>query len=223
MTQAPERTSRPAVRTLVLVAVLVMVAVPLVIAAWIGLILLAERLGWGLTANEVFAWLLAAIVALVLWPLAVRGANRQLWHFRDRRPGSEIRWGSEPTRAVPKVPLAPGERLARAAILVIGALALFAICGPQQVTLALLGALEVASAGVRSWWLALQLAAFLLTFALMLPVLWITDRALRRVPRDDPRRFALEVKQNWYLAAALGWAMCALLGFVFEYLVLTRL
>jgi hypothetical protein len=200
----------------------VVVGVPLVIAAWIGLILLGERFELGLTANDVLSWLIAAVVALGLWPLAIRGSHRQLWHYRGRRPGEKIRWGTEPTAPVPRVRWTVGEQFARVVILVLGAVALLALCGPQ-VTLALAGGLDLISAGVRSWWSALHLVAFVLTFALALPVLWLSDRRLRGIPRDDPEFARRSVVQNWYYAAALAWAMSVLLGFLFGFMILRYL
>lgn len=223
MTTSPPAAPRTTLAAWVWAVIAVVVGVPLVLAAWIGLILLGEGLGWGLTANEVFAWLLAAVVAVGLWPFAVHGSHRQLWHYRDRRPGERIRWGSEPTSPAPRVRWTAGELLARVAILVLGAVALLAICGPQQVTLALVGGLDAISAGAGSWWAALQLVAFVLTFALALPVLWLSERRLRGIPRDDPEYARRSVVQNWYYAAALAWAISALLGFLFGFLILRHL
>ncbi|MGX5695405.1 hypothetical protein ACWKWP_04335 [Agromyces soli] len=223
MTQTPPATRRSTRLAWVWAVAAVAIGVPLVLWAWIGLILLGEQLELGLTANEVLAWLIAAVVALGLWPLAIRGSHRQLWHFRDRRPGEKIRWGAEPTAPVPRVRWAAGELLARVAIIVIGAILLFAICGPQQVTLALAGGLDAISAGTRSWWGALQLVAFVLTFALALPVLWLSERRLRGIPRDDPEYARRAVVQNWYYAAALAWGMSALLGFLFGFMILRYL
>ena len=199
------------------------VGVPLCLGAWIGLVLAGDRLGWSLTADEVFSWLVAALVALLLWPIAIRGAQRQLWHFRGRPPGEPVRWGSEPTAPVPKESPAAGERWARAAIVTIGAVSLLAICGPQAVTLALLDGLDAARAGPRSWWLALQFGAFILMLAVVVPVLWATERRIRRRPRDDPGRERLELAQSWYLGAALAWAMCAIVGFLIAFMILRYL
>ncbi|UOQ90232.1 hypothetical protein MUN74_04745 [Agromyces endophyticus] len=214
---------RSVAKQLAWAALAVGVGMPLCLGAWIGLVVLGARLDWPFTANEIFAWLAAALVALVLWPITAYGAQRQVWHFRARRPDESMRWGAEPTAPVPKVPLTVGERWARAAILFVGAAALLAICGPQQVTLALLGALDAASAGARSWWLALQFGAFLLMAALIVPVLWLTDRRVRRLPADSSERTRFAVVQAWYLGAAIGWVMSAVVGFVIALMIVRYL
>ncbi|GAA1781185.1 hypothetical protein [Agromyces lapidis] len=223
MTSAPEPTRPSLAKQLLWGGLAVGVGVPLCLGAWIGLVLAGDRLGWSLTADGIFAWLMAALVALLLWPIAIRGSQRQFWHFRGRRPGEPVRWGAEPTAPVPKVRLTAGDRWVRAAIALVGALSLLAICGPQAVTLALLGALDAASAGARSWWLALQLGAFIVMLALVFPVLWATERAIRRRPDDDPARERLELAQSWYLGAALAWVMCAIVGFLISFMILRYL
>ncbi|MFF2274480.1 hypothetical protein [Agromyces sp. NPDC058126] len=124
MTSAPEPTRPSLAKQFLWAGLAVGVGVPLCLGAWIGLVLAGDRLGWSLTADEVFSWLVAALVALLLWPIAIRGAQRQLWHFRGRPPGEPVRWGSEPTAPVPKESPAAGERWARAAIMTIGAASL---------------------------------------------------------------------------------------------------
>ncbi|MFF2389495.1 hypothetical protein [Agromyces sp. NPDC058104] len=223
MTSAPEPTRPSLAKQLLWAGLAVGVGVPLCLGAWIGLVLAGDRLGWGLTADGIFAWLTAALVALVLWPIAIRGARRQLWHARGRRPGEPVRWGAEPTAPVPKEQLSARERWARAAIVTIGAVTLLALCGPQPVTLALLDGLDAASAGARSWWLALQFGAFLLMLAVVLPVVRATDRVIRRHERDDPARERLELAQSWYLGAAIAWVMCAIVGFLIAFLILRYL
>ena len=205
----------------VLVVVSVAVGVPALLAAWIGLLFLAEGAGLSMTANEVFAWLLATLVALVLWPLSLRTTYRLFGSERQRRLGEP-----RPPRGAPLSPApstAPGDRLGRIAVVALGAIALVLICGSQQVTALLTQGIGAASSGPRSAWLLLQLAVFVLLFALFLPVLGLTDRALRHVALADPRRQVLEARQHWYLAAVTAWVTCLVLGYLLAYLVLTRL
>lgn len=201
----------------------VVVGVPALLAAWIGLIFLFERLGLSITANELLGWLIAVVVAVLLWPLALRATIRMFWNSRQHPRGTPARWGSERLPAPPRVAVGPGDRALRIVVLILGGLGLVAVCGPSRIPLALLSGLDAVSSGGRSWWAALQLGAFVLVFALMLPTLWITGRALRTVPRDDPRRLGLELRQTWYASASTAWVICALLGMVFAWLVITRL
>ena len=204
-------------------AVAVVVAVPAVLGAWIGLIFVAEGLDADLTANEVFAWLIAAVVAFVLWPLARRTAHRHFWAQRQRELGDPASGSAASGSPVPKVAVTAGDRWGRISVLVLGALALLVISGSQEITALLTVGIGSASGGPRSAWLLLQLAVFLLLFALFLPTLWLTDRALRGVPPSDPRRLALEVRQDWYVSAVTAWVACLLIGYTLGYLVLTRL
>ena len=222
MHDAPPR-ARGNGRKLVIAFAVVVVGVPLMLAAWIGLIFLAEHLGMSVTANEVFAWLIAAVVALVLWPITVRATHRLFWGQRQRRLGHQPPAKNVPGPPVPKVRATPGDVLGRIAVIVLGALALLVISGSQEITALLTVGIGSASGGPRSAWLLLQLAVFLLLFALFLPTLWLTDRALRSVPPADPRRTALEIRQDWYLAAVTAWVACLVSGYLFAYLVLTRL
>lgn len=211
----------PAHRQLLWAALAVLVGVPAVLGLWIGLVLLADRIGVDMSANQVFAWILATIVALLLWPLMVRALNRWFWHRRTR-PDDAVGPGTR-TAPPPRVPLGAGTAALRIAVLVIGALALLLVCGPQEVAAAISGAIGSASAGPASAWALVQLGAFLLTMALLLPVLLLTDRVLRRTPADSPDRLAVELRQNWYAAAATAWAAAAVMGFLFANLVLQRL
>ncbi|MGW8484388.1 hypothetical protein ACWGJP_14745 [Microbacterium sp. NPDC055903] len=210
-------------RQVLIVLVCVVIVVPLAIGAWIGLILLAERLELDLTANEVFAWMLAAVVAFLLWPLTLAATRRLFWANRLRKPGDAVPVMGTPLPSVPRIEVTIGDRLTRIAVFVLGALGLLVISGSQEITAVLTDGLGSVSSGSRSAWLALQLAVFLLLFALLFPVLWATDRMLKRVPRDDPRRRALEIRQDWYLAAVTAWVACLVLGYLFAYLILTRL
>lgn len=208
---------------IVMVVLIVALGVPLGLGAWIGLVLLADRLNVDISADEIFSWMIAAATALLLWPLAMWGLRRQLWQRRSTAAGDEGPWGGGPAPAVPAVRLTAGDVAGRAAVVIVGGAALFLLCGSRPITILLLQALASGSAGTRSAWTLLQLAAFLLTMAVALPTLIITDRALRRVPPGAPGRLALEQRQNWYYAAAVSWVACLLVGFIFSSLVLTRL
>ena len=216
--------ARPsAARQILWLMLLVVIGVPAMLGSWIGLVLLGADLDWGLSANQVFAWELAAVVAVVLWPPAIRGSQRQFWHQRGRRPDQVTAWGSEPTAPVPKIALSWGERFGRAALVLLGGVGILAICGPQEVSLLALRALGVVSIGPASLWGALQLVTFLLLMALLLPVMALTERSLRRHPRGSEERFRLEVQQHWYLAAVTAWVICVAMGLMFAWLVLAYL
>lgn len=221
--QAPAPAKPSAARQILWLMLAVVFGVPLFLASWIGLIFLGEDLNWGLSANEVFAWEIAAVVTLFLWPLAIRGSHRQFWHNRGRRPDEVAEWGSEPTAPVPKIPLSWGQRLGRAAVVVLGGAGILAICGPQEVSLLVLRALGVVSIGPSSLWGALQLVTFLLLMAMLLPVMALTERALRKHPRGSQARFRLEVQQHWYLAAVTAWVICVAMGLMFAWLILAYL
>lgn len=211
------------VRQILWLMLTVVVGVPAFIGSWIGLLFLGEHLDWGLSADQVFAWELAAVVAVVLWPLAIRGALRQFWHQRGRRPDQVTAWGSEPTTPAPRVPLSVGQRFARVAVVLLGGAGILAICGPQEVSLLVLRALGVVSIGPASLWGALQLVTVLLLMALFLPVLALTERSLRRHPHGSEERFRLEVQQHWYLAAVTAWVICVAIGLMFAWLVVAYL
>ncbi|MFJ3959203.1 hypothetical protein [Arthrobacter sp. NPDC090010] len=210
-------------RQLLWLALTVLLGVPLLLAGWIALIFLAEQLGWDIGPNQIFAWEIAALVALLLWPLAIRGSLRQFWHNRGRRPDQVAEWGSEPTAPVPTVPLNWGQRLGRVLVMFLGGAGLLAICGPQEVSLLVLHALGAVSVGPNSLWKALQLVTFLLLLALLLPLIALTERSLRKHPKGSQGRFRLEVQQHWYLAAVTAWVICVAMGLMFSWLILAYL
>ncbi|MDP5228184.1 MULTISPECIES: hypothetical protein [Arthrobacter] len=231
MTSAPAGPGLPgttprkpsAARQILWLMLLVVTGVPLLLGAWIGLVLLGEDRGWGQSANQVFAWEIAAMMALVLWPLAIRGSHRQFWHNRGRRPHEVAEWGSEPTAPVPKVPLRPGQWIGRATVVVLGGAGILAVSGPQEVTLLILRALGVESIGPDSVWGALQLVTVLLLMGLLLPVMALTERSVRRHPKGSQERFRLEVQQHWYLAAVTAWVISVAMGLMFSALILAYL
>ncbi|KXZ60550.1 hypothetical protein Mlaev_01631 [Microbacterium laevaniformans] len=69
----------------------------------------------------------------------------------------------------------------------------------------------------------LQLVALVLGVVLLIPAMLVTGRALGRTPRDDPRYLDLQLRQNWYAAAALSWAGALIVGILFAWLVLAVL
>lgn len=205
---APRRRS-PGLTALI-VAVAVVVTVPVVLAAWIGGILLLQSVGIEMSPNQVFAWLMAAFVGLVLWPVLRRRAHVEFWRSHD---------GDAP----PKVPATRADAAVRAIVLIAGALALIAICGPQDIVSTLSAFWGSVAPGRRSSAALLQLAAFVLIAVLMVPAMIITDRALRRTARDDPAYLRLQVRQNWYASAAVAWVGSLIIGILIGWLILTRL
>lgn len=205
---APRR-RRGVVRTVVVVAA-VCLSAPLVIALWIGGILGARELGIAVSANQVFAWILAGLVALLLWPLLQRRTARESWRAEHGEPLPQRR----PT---------PMDAAARVVVRVIGTVALIAICGPQDIAGALSSLRNVAAPGYASSAALLQLVALVLGVVLLPPAMLVTGRALDRTPRDAPRYLDLQLRQNWYAAAAMSWAGALIIGILFAWLVLAVL
>ncbi|WP_313812804.1 hypothetical protein [Glutamicibacter sp.] len=201
----------------------VVIIVPLMLAAWIGLIFLAEDLGITMEPQVIFAWMLSLMVSVVLWPLCLRGLRRYFWGTRGASPGKIPAWGSQKFPAPPGERLSAVQRCARGAAVLLGAVGLLVICGPWQISSGILYGLNIISSGTRSWWLAVQLCTWLLTLGLFLPVLWITDRRLRNIERGPPDRQGMELEQTWWLAAATGWAICVMMGLLFTWLAIDKL
>jgi len=179
---------------LIIAALAVIGGVPLVLFVWIGAVVLVGAGGIPLSAAQVLAWLLSAIVGVVVWPLALRRAR----HEFERRQSS--RAAPTPTRA---------DAVARAILVVLGAVAIIALTGPRDIISALADAGATISIGPRENGLLVQLVATILIVIIAAPALILTQRALGRMRADDPRRPRLEERQNWHLAAAVAW-VCSL-------------
>ncbi len=63
------------------------------------------------------------------------------------------------------------------------------------------------SIGPRENGLLVQLVATIVILILAAPVFVVTQRRLRRMRADDPRRPRLEERQTWYFAAAIAWVV----------------
>lgn len=169
-------------------------------AAWIGGLLVFRVLGIAIEGDEWLAWVLAGFVAVVLWPIVRHRAHVDSWrrgHGGARPPRRRI---TGPDLAV------------RSLVLLVGAAGLLALCGPRGVVGWLSTLWSVAAPGPSSSGALLQLLALLAAVALMAPAMLLTQRRRRRVARDDPAYVVLEVRQNWYTSAALGWVICLAIG-----------
>lgn len=206
---SPPRRRSPGLNALILIGAIV-VAVPVGLAAWIGGILLTQSAGIEMSANQVFAWLMSAFVGLVLWPVLRRRAQLEFWR-------------SEHGGTPPKVAATKADAAVRALVMIAGAVALIAICGPQDIVSTLSVFWGAVSPGRRSSGALLQLAGLVLVAVLMTPALLITGRALRRASPDDPVYLKLQLRQNWYSSAALAWVGSLFIGILVGWLILTRL
>jgi len=195
-----ERAARPSGLSrrarLIVAALAVIGGVPFVLFVWIGAVVLVGAGGVPLSAAQVLAWLLSAIVGVVVWPLALRRAR----HEFERRQSSRAVPTPTPTRA---------DAVARAILVVLGAVAIIALTGPRDIISALADAGATISIGPRENGLLVQLVATILIVIIAAPALILTQRALGRMRADDPRRPRLEERQNWHLAAAVAW-VCSL-------------
>lgn len=210
-----------ALRTVVILVASIFVAVPALLFLWIGLVLWLDDASAEVSANQIFAWMIAAIVAVVLWPITLNAFHRMM-HDASVNPRSEGRLG----RKYPRVPSGEwtvAQQFGRGLIVVLGGIALLAVCGPQEITLALLRGISAISPGERVSWASLQFLAFVFVMITLLPGFLLMDRQLRRLPRDDPGRPALQVRQSWYLGATLAWVACVMLGFLFGWAILATL
>ncbi|TDL45862.1 hypothetical protein [Microbacterium oleivorans] len=184
----------------VIVVLAVGVGVPVGIGAWIGGILLAENLGVRMPPEQVFAWIIAALVGVVLWPLSLRGARRGFSNATGGAPGNAA--------------ASRGERALRALIITVGAVALVALCGPRETASTVATAWEALAIGRRESGLLIQLLSLVLVAVLAAPVVLFTHRAARTLSPDDPRRRILQEREAWTLAAATAWTVSLMLGLV---------
>lgn len=202
----------------VIVVATVLVGIPAVFALWFGLIMLADHLNVETTANEILTWIIAAITAIVLWPLGTRRLYRS---FRRNRVRSIAQRGT--ATQTPRVPLKFSDACGRIFTILVGAAALFLFCVSQQFTIGVQDLLAVGSSGRRSAWMLLQILTGALAVALLIPALWLTGRTLRGAQRGSPEHLRLELRQDWYAAATIAWALSLMSGFLFSNLILTLL
>ncbi|WZH36819.1 MAG: hypothetical protein PIR02_19045 [Microbacterium enclense] len=221
-TTGATRPDRLTGRTRLLITLItVFVGVPLVLFAWIGGVLLAVAWGLGMSSTQVLAWILAAITGVVIWPLALRRLRRELWSRQNAgvvpTPVFGV-GGDAPASGAGRAGAAPaptrGEAIIRAVIVVLGAVGIIALSGPLDIVSAVASAGATVAIGPRENGLLLQLAATIVILFLAAPSLILTQRALRRMPADDPHRALLEERQNWHFAAATAWVVSLLVGFL---------
>ncbi|CAL4861269.1 hypothetical protein [Microbacterium sp. MM2322] len=197
MSSRGDRTPSPTVQ-IVIVVLAVGVGVPVGIGTWIGGILLTENLGVPMSPEQVFAWIIAALVGVVLWPLSLRGARRAFSNATGTGPG--------------KATASRGERALRALVVTVGAVALVALCGPRETASTLAMAWEALAIGRRESGLLIQFLSLVLVAILAAPVVFFTHRAAKMLSPDDPRRRVLQEREAWTLAAATAWTVSLGLG-----------
>lgn len=210
-------------RSAALLIASVLLGIPLILAAWIAMIFAAERFQIEVAPHVLFAWILSLLVAVLLWPMSMRGMRRYFWATRTAAPDSIPALGSRRFEAEPKSRLSLGQVGARSGAVLAGMASLLLICGPGDISRGLLEGLDAASSGSSSWWSALQLGTLLLAMLVFLPALWITDRRLKKANADSSVQQNLLLDQNWWLAAATSWATCVMMGLVFTWLALDKL
>ncbi|WP_353367081.1 hypothetical protein [Acidovorax sp. FG27] len=189
--------------------VTVLVGIPLLLACWIGGLMLASKLGTPISAAQMLAWVLSVFVAAIVWPLGIR-------RFRRDCPYPE---GSGLT------PQAPTRLDAAARVLVLfaGGIAIVLVCGPLGVVAMLGEWWQMASAGGRADGPLLQLAAILVSLLLAAPVLIASHRALRHLPPGDPRRLKWQERESWYYGAAVAWVVSLGIGMMASLMALRML
>jgi hypothetical protein len=187
-------------RTRLLISLLaVFVGIPLALFAWIGGVFLVEAWGLRLSSTQVLAGILAAITGVVVWPLALRRLRRELWSRHNPRPAPAP---------------SPGEAAVRAVLVIFGAIGIMALSGPLDIVAAVASAGATVAIGPRENGLLLQLAATVVILVIAAPAFIVTQRALRRMPADDPRRPGTEERQCWHIAAATAWVVSLLVGYL---------
>ncbi|MDF2991208.1 MAG: hypothetical protein K0S37_1722 [Microbacterium sp.] len=217
-TAGATRPGRLSSRTRLLITlVTVFVGIPLILFAWIGGVLLTDAWNLRMSSTQVLAWILAAITGVVIWPLALRRLRRELWSRQNAgvvlTPGADASApGSARSRAVPTPKTE--DAVVRAVIVVVGAVGIIALSGPLGIVAAVASAGATVAAGPRENGLLLQLAATVVIILLAAPALIVTQRALRRIPLEDPRRPRIEDRLNWHVAAATAWVVSLLVGYL---------
>lgn len=182
------------------IAVLVIAGgVPVALLAWIGGVVLADRLGLAVSSEQIFTGLLALLIGTVVWPLALRRLRRELWLRENSVPAPA------PTR---------GDGLLRVLIVICGSVGILVLCAPRDVVAAVTGIWAAVSVGPREDGILLQLVLTLVSLLLAAPALFVTGYALRRLDGQDPRRLRWQERRNWYTAAAVAWAVSLGLGLV---------
>lgn len=198
--------------------------VMLTLFTWIGLVVLLDRLGYAVSVAQVGVWLLATIVALVMWPLTVRGMHRYQWNYRNHPLHEPLpRLGSTPLPEVPPIAMALPQRAMRVVVLLLGALSLILLCGSQNVIVSVNSFLDRFSSRSSSFMALLQLVAFVLMSALLVLVLWWTDRKLQGMQPDTHQYQSARLQQSWYASAVIAWVMCLMFGQIFGAVVLSKL
>lgn len=177
----------------------VLLGIPAVLFAWIGGVLVTEAWGLQLSPTQVLTGILSAITGAVLWPLALRRLYRAMENRRSA--------GGSTTPS-------SGEAVVRAVAVVLGAVGIMALSGPLDLVAAVRSAGAIIAIGPRENGVLLQLVATIAILLLAAPALVVTQRALRRMPADDPRRARMEERQNWHFAAATAWVVSLLVGYL---------
>lgn len=194
-------------RALALALGAVFVVVPLLLCAWVWLVArLVGAPGSTITADQVLAWICAALVGLVLFPLAITANRRWLSHAARQPLSAPISWGGEPTPPPQAPPSTVWARLARAALVLLGAVGVLAICGPLEVSAAVWGVVSQAGAGPRSRGAFFQSAATL-TLAVALVAIMAVEALTARGPAAARR-----ARWTWYYAICVAWVQSTAFG-----------
>ena len=212
----------------VVVVVGVLVAVPLLLGGWLFLTVhLVGRPGSAITASQVLAYMLAAAIAVVFFPVAIGANRRWLWHVTHRNtvqdPQQVVRWGSESTAAVPTVPLGVGFGVVRVLIVMVGIVSLVAICGPLAVTSAIWTTFAGASSGPMSLGALFQFIMTGVTLVLELGVMVVDSWWSRRHPLEGQRQLAHQLRFTWYVATVLSWGISLVVGLIVANMIISYL
>lgn len=192
--------------------------------AWFGLVVLADRLGWTVSATQLMAWLASALLAYGVWPWILYMMYCDPRHQPESRlPARHTVFGSAPAPTPPAPPLGLADRAMRLLILLLGMVALFFLCGNEAPFEDFTEAVATLSVYPHAYGSLSGFLAFMLLAAIGPPALCFADHQLERTPPDSPHRLILARQTHWLVCAGLAWAVCFLAGqmtipIVFEYL-----
>jgi hypothetical protein len=193
---------------------------PVLMAAWIGLLVLGVVTGDHAAANALD--IVVIVMLAVAFPLMHRGMYRWMWHVDRRRAtgslpiGSEPDYGSEPTEPVPRIAWPVSLRIRHAIFYLAAPLVLLALFLPYDKQVQIGHFIARHSAGRSS---AGSLAGILFGYlpmgALVGIIMLLTYRQMRR--RDAgllaaPQQLVLIAELNWLFAYAAAFPAALLIG-----------
>lgn len=192
--------------------------------AWFGLIMLADRLGWAVSATQLLAWLASALLACGAWPWMLYMMYYDPRHQPESRLPAQHRWFDSPPAPMPPLPpLSRADRALRLVILLLGMVALFFLCGNEAPFADLTEAVSTLSVQPHAYGSLSGFLALMLLAAIGPPTLYFADHQLEQTPPDSLHRLILARQTHWLVCAGLAWAACFLAGqmtipIIFEYL-----